>query len=536
MSSSRNSLARRTPRQRAVAEPRPEGEESGFLSLSPERARVLLLVAARPSALALTVIAVLILATLLFSGGDLAGLSGAIAAGWLGVHQVPLLIGTTTLGLLPLLPTGLLLWLAVRDGARAIEPDCGRADLAWVAGAALVGPLLVTAICLAVADDASGVVALQPPNPLAAFGWVLALHLIAVLAAVVIRLRRRLFALPGLPDWVVSGVYGAGRTVLRLLGCATVVVLISFFAHITAIGATYRSAGNVAGVLGLTVLSLAYLPNLVVHAVGVLVGASAQIGAASFGVFSVVGGPVPAVPLTLAVPTGAAAVWWSVLLVIPAGVGVLGGLDNARMSTDRIAAPWATVTSAALATLVLVLLDGVAGGELGTFGAVGLDLPIFALITFGWLAIAGYLGLVFARLFVVPVGAPPSGYLDAHDASEAAYAEDGYHTDGYQLESYPGGAADHPDYYDDYDDYDYVGDGEYAEDENYEGGDHGADTEEQHIDYTEPEVSTALEGELVDDQAAIPTVRPRHGDSTPEIIDAEVVEADLPESDRMDGR
>lgn len=483
-----------------MPEPHPEPEEAGFLSLTPERARVLVLVAGRPTTYALTAIIVLVLATLLTSGSNLAGTSGAIAAGWLGAHQVPLVIGKTSLGLLPLLPTALLVWLAGRECARAVEPDCTRADLGWIVGAALAGPLLITAICLAVAEDASGVVALQPPNTLAAFAWVVALYLVAALGGIATRTRRELFGLLRLPEWAISGMYAAGRAMLRLLGCATVLIVVSFLFHIPRIGDTYHSAGNAAGVIGLTLLSLAYLPNLVAQAVGVLVGSSAQVGVASFGVFSVVGGPIPAVPLMAAVPTGPAAGWWPVLLLIPAAVGVLGGLDLARSSTDRIGAPWATLCSAGLAAAGLSLLGVIAGGDLGTFGRIGLDLPIFLLVSFAWLAVPGYAGLAFARWFLVPVGAPTGGYADP-------YAEDDYYDDDY---------AD--DYYDD----DYADNRDYFEDD--------------YADYDGPDLEVALDGELVEEQTSIGIVRAAHPITTPDIVDAEVVEADLPESDRVDGR
>ncbi|WP_069161665.1 cell division protein PerM [Nocardia altamirensis] len=503
MSAPRNSLARRTTGSRGVPEPQhTDADEAGFLSLTPERARVLVLVAGRPTTYALTAVIVLALATLLSAGSDLTGTSGAIAAGWLGVHQVPLVIGKTSLGLLPLVPTALVVWLAGRECARAVEPDCTRADLGWIVGAALAGPLLITAICLAVAEDASGVVALEPPNTLAAFAWVGGLYLVAAAGGISSRNRRQVFTLLRLPEWAISGMYGAGRAVLRMLGCATAIVVIAFLVHVTRVGETYQSAGNAAGVIGLTVLSLAYLPNLVVLAVGVLVGSGAQLGAASFGVFSVVGGPIPAVPLLAAVPTGPAAGWWPVLLLLPAAIGVLGGLDLARTSTDRITAPWATLSSAGLATVALLLLGAIAGGDLGTFGHVGLELPIFAVVTFAWLAIPGYAGLVFARWFLVPVGTAPADYADPYD-------EDDYYDD---------------DYYDD----EHYTDDDYAEDRDY--------YEDDYADYDGPDLEVAVDGELVEEQTAIGTVRTPGADTTPDIVDAEVVEADLPESDRVEGR
>ncbi|MFI9510420.1 DUF6350 family protein [Nocardia sp. NPDC052566] len=505
MSSPRNALVRRTGASQAEPEPQADAaDEAGFLSLSPERARALLLVAARPAAVTLTALTVAILATLFTSGGGMDGAAGAIAAGWLGAHQVPLVIGKTSLGLLPLLPTAFVLWLAGRECARAAEPDSSRADLGWLVGAALAGPLLVTAVCLAVTEDASGVVALQPPNTLAAFGWVALLHLLAAAGGIVSRTRGQFFELVRAPEWAIAGVYGAGRTILRLLAAATAVTIISFLAHWSQIGATYQSAGNAAGVIGLSVLSLAYLPNMALLATGVLVGGTAQFGSASVALFSVAGGPIPAVPVMAAVPFGPAAGWWSVLLVLPAAVGVLGGIDTARTSEDRAMAPWATLTSAGLATVVVLLLAVLAGGELGSFGHVGLELPIFAVLTFGWLAIGGYAGLLCARWFVIPAGAR-SGYDD--------YDADDYHADDYEDDDYEDGGDDSS-----YDDDDY------ADDEYYE-----------YADYDGPDLEVEIDGELVDEQPAIGSGAP-HSAGVPDIVDAEVVETDLPDADPVPGR
>lgn len=536
MSSTRNSLVRRSPGERGGPDdaagrgvdsrsrrtrPTPEEhDDAGFLSLTPERARVLLFVAARPATLALTVIAVLMPAALLFADSGLDGTSGAIASGWLVAHQVPLVIGKTPLGLLPLLPTALLAWLSARDCARAVEPDSSRADLGWIVGAALSGPLLVTAVCLAVAEDASGVVALQPPNTLSAFAWVGGLYLVAAAAGIAHRDRRRFFVLLRAPDWAVAGVYGAGRTVVRLLGCAAAVTLVSLLAHGSRFLEGYQASGNFAGVLGLTLLSLAYLPNVVVGAVGMLVGSGVEFGDASVGVFSVVGGPVPSVPVLAALPSGPAAGWWVVLLLVPAAVGVLGGIDAGRTSTDRATAPWATLSSAGFATVALVLLGAVAGGELGTFGSVGIDLPVFAVVTFAWLALAGYAGLLFARWFVVPVGAPIAG-RDLNGPHEGTGYDDDYDDGHYDDQD----AA----YYDDRHDDDDDG-GDYEADEYDEHYPDDYYDEDDYYDYADHPADDALEGELVDEQPSL-SARPARASAPPDIVDAEVVETshdDLP--------
>ncbi|MEU8896288.1 DUF6350 family protein [Nocardia sp. NPDC048505] len=519
MNSSRNSLERWTggPRREGEGETASaksrrtahSGDDTAFLALTPERGRALLLVAARPAALALTTIVVLVFATLLTARSGLTGAAGAIAASWLAAHQVPLVIGTTDLGLLPLLPTGLVLWLTWRECARAVEPNSSRADLAWLIGAAVGGPILVTAVCSAVAEDASGVVALQPPNTLAAFGWVLGLQLLAACGGIASRSGPQLLARLDLPEWSMAAGYAARRTLLRLLACGLAVTVLSFFLHWSRIGDTYQPAGNAVGVLGLTLLSLAYLPNVALGAVGVVFGAGAHVGDVSISLFSVVGGPVPAVPVLAALPEGPAAAWWLVLLLIPAAAGVLNGLDCGRTSPDQARSPWATLVSAALVSMALTLLGAIGGGALGNFGRVGLDLPLFGLLAFGWLALAGYAGLMFARWFVVPVGTAPAfgpaapaeaadSYYDEHgDYDEHAYDDDGYYDDE---------AGQHED---DYHDEGYHEDGYYDDD---------------YPDYDGPDLEVEMEGELVEEEVAA-VGQAEAGAATPDIVDAEVVEA-----------
>jgi hypothetical protein len=134
---------------------------------------------------------------------------------------------------------------------------------------------------------------------------------------------------------------------------------------------------------------------------------------------------------------------------------------------------------------------------------VGLDLPVFTLITFAWLAIPGYAGLAFARWFLVPVGVPPADYTDPYDGY---YDEDAYYE------------ADERDYYEDDDHY---------EDDDYD---------YRYDDYDRPQLEAPLDAELVDEAPAIETGGRYRDHPTPDIVDAEVVETDLPDSGGVDGR
>lgn len=519
MSAPRTTLARVTDEDLRAA-PRGSFRSSGgfgggFGSLTPERARVLFMLAARASSITLLIVFALVFGTLLTAGSGLSGASGAIAASWLAVHQVPLTIGKTAIGLWPLLPTGFMLWLVARDCARAADQfaasgdgrdgeDCTPVDLAWIAGAAIGGPLLVTAICLAVADDAAAVVALQPPDTLVAFGWVIGLHLLAVAAGVGARHWRDfadLLPIP-VPHWVVPGARAGAMAVGRLLVVAAVLMLISFVVHWQRIGDTYAASGNFVGVLGLTLLALAYLPNALIDTVSVMLGGNVQFGPGSLSVFDIAGAPIPAMPLAAAVPTGPVAGWWAVLLIVPAAVGVLTGVDCARTSDDRATAPWSTLTAALVSAVLLVLLGLPAGGELGTFGWIGPSVLVSAALALIWFAVAGYAGLVGSRWFA---------------GSRAASAAAAYDDSEYEDAEYDDYDAEEDDY--EYDDYD---DAEYDDEDDYDDG---------------PGRVVELEGEIVDDdQLELDTDPEADYAENSDIVDAEVVEGDLPDKPDVDGR
>ncbi len=157
---------------------RPEG---------PRQARELLRVAFGPSIVALGVIAAVVLLQLLIANSDMTGALGAIASSWLGVHLVPVSIGGAELGVMPLLPALAMVWGAARTTAGATSAQASWFVTRWVVASALGGPLLITAISLAVIHDAASVLTqLQTPNALRAFGSVLAVHAIGAALGVVV--------------------------------------------------------------------------------------------------------------------------------------------------------------------------------------------------------------------------------------------------------------------------------------------------------------------------------------------------------------
>jgi hypothetical protein len=181
------------------------------------------------------------------------------------------------------------------------------------------------------------------------------------------RLQRPSLVLPG---WLRSGL------VAGLVAAGALVVL----AALTAAGWVLAGRGQVVGVargLGLdtvgaavlAVAELAYVPNLVAWAAAWLAGPGFAVGAGShFAVGAVVAGPLPAVPLLGALPTGALAGGTTrlapVLLVV---CGLLAGVVvHRRLAAERA---WEPAAAAGVAGLVAGLL--VTAGVAAAGGAIG---------------------------------------------------------------------------------------------------------------------------------------------------------------------
>ncbi|MFC4603366.1 DUF6350 family protein [Rhodococcus kronopolitis] len=355
---------------------------------TPEQIRALLVVAFRPAALALLVIATCVLVTLVASNSELNGTSGAVAASWLAVNQVGLTVSGASLGVLPLLPTLLMIWAGAKACAGAISADSPRHERWWVLGAALSGPLLVTAIALAVVQDASAVIPLASPNALVAFAWVLAVHLVAAVIGMGTRLWRPLTAQLPVPAWVWAAGPPALRAAATLLASGAALTAVALIASWDTVGELIAAGDGLVGGLGLTVLSILYLPNVVVGATAMLLGSAFHVGTASVGVLEVTGGQVPALPVLGALPAGGGGGAAVALLTVPAAIGVLLGRDCARGAASPLEAVQRALAAAAAAALGLGGLAVAAGGDLGTFGTVGVN-AVFVGAAFGWLAVFG---------------------------------------------------------------------------------------------------------------------------------------------------
>jgi hypothetical protein len=361
------------------------------------QARDLLRVAFGPALVALVVIAAVTLLQLLIANSDMTGALGAIASMWLGVHLVPISIGGRELGVLPLLPVLLMVWGAARVTAQATPVRASWFVIRWIVASALGGPLLIAAISLAVIHDAASVITeLQTPSALRAFVNVLVVHGIGASIGVGSRVGRRVLETSPLPNWLADSLRAAMAGVLALLGLSGMVMAASLVVHWGTMQDLYAITNSIFGQFSLTVLSMLYVPNVMVGTAAIAVGSSAHLGFATFSSFTVFGGDLPALPVLAAAPHPPLGPAWVALLIVGASAGVAVGQQCARRPLPIISAMAKLAVAALLAALTMALLGYAAGGQLGNFGDVGTDQGTFGFAVFLWFAVVGAITVVMA--------------------------------------------------------------------------------------------------------------------------------------------
>ncbi|MGE0219983.1 cell division protein PerM [Mycolicibacterium sp.] len=385
------------------------------------QARDLLRVAFGPSLVALVIIAAVVLLQLLIANSDMTGALGAIASMWLGVHQVPVSIAGSALGVMPLLPVLAMVYGTARTTAAATTSSSWFVTR-WVVASALGGPVLIAAICLAVIHDAASVLTqLQTPDALRAFGSVFVVHALGAVIGVGSRMGRRLLSAARLPSWLFDAVRAATAGVLALTGLSGAVVAGSLIVHWATMHDLYSITDSMFGQLSLTVLAVLYAPNVIVGAAAVAVGSSAHVGLATFSAFTVFGGDIPALPVLAAVPTPPLGPIWVALLIVAAVSGVALGQQCARRPLPVLPAMGKVIVAAALAAATMALLGYAGGGELGNFGDIGVDQSTFGPAVFLWFAGIGVLTVVMSgglQRRVRPAAPAPEPEPDALDVPD----------------------------------------------------------------------------------------------------------------------
>lgn len=361
------------------------------------QSRDLVRVAFGPSLVAVAVLAAVVLVQLVAANSDLTGTLGAVASLWLAAHQVPVTLTGQQLGVLPLVPPALLVWATARGTARITPPGASWFVLRWIVASAVGGPLFLAAVALAVIHDAASVITvLQTPNALGAFGGVLAVHGLGAVIGVGSKAGRRRLGRLGLPVWLIDTVRPVMIGVSTLLALSCAVVAGSLVIHWSTMHELFGITDSFVGQLSLAVLSLLYLPNVVLGAAAVAVGSSANIGFADFSAFTVFGGDIPALPILAAAPTPPLGPVWVALLIVGAAAAVALGQQCAAKPLPAGPAFAKLAVAALLASVSLAVLAFFGGGQLGNFGHIGVDQATFAPAAFFWFFVIGALTVVLA--------------------------------------------------------------------------------------------------------------------------------------------
>ncbi|MGC4935633.1 DUF6350 family protein [Gordonia sp. DT30] len=467
----------------------------------PERGpRELILVAFAVPVVTVVLALVVVLAVLLMAGSGLSGVASAVAACWLAINQVPITVAGVTIGVLPMLPT-----LLVAGGTAAVVASSCRArhtisEFVAVVCSAIAGALLVTAIALAVVMDGSSVLPIQSPNALAAFGLTFVVQGLAAAAGVVIGRSELLASRLSVTDR--RGIRYGFVAVLGLVAAGGLLILLRLILRFDALGDLVAGGYDFDGYLGLTLLSILYLPNLMVGAAAVLVGSEVHVGPASADLFAVRGAPVPPLPALAVLP--AHSVWWAAWgLLVPA---LIAGWVAWRCRTaDPLNYARSIGMAAAVAATTMVIFGWLAGGTLGEIGTTGITLVTAGVFTLGWIAALG-LAVWLVQHFLPSMRTRTSGsrradtartaddWLDAENETDF----DAEYETGLDVEVESDAANDDDHLAADLDDLEDDGDLEDLEaDGEYEYGDDDLD---------EPDLVAASDGDAVE-----PATEERHG-------------------------
>jgi hypothetical protein len=282
-----------------------------------------------------------------------AGVLVAALPGWLAAHQVPIAISGFELGVLPLLPTVLVILLGARAAACAATRlgrfgprEAGQVICSFAAIHGVCG----VAVALFLPDRFVDV------DPLAAF-----YHpaLLAAIAASVGALPRCGLAARA-DEIALRGLAAGGVAVALLLTVGAAVLAAGLLASIPTARESFASGGGV----GMLLLCLGYLPNAVIAATAFVAGPGFAMGGLSVSPFEFGVGRAPGVPLLAALP-GEQAVWWPVLCLVPVGVGIVLGRRLRYVAERRLDRLRAVAVAAGVVAVVFVVLAGIAGGRLG---------------------------------------------------------------------------------------------------------------------------------------------------------------------------
>ena len=339
---------------------------------------------------AVAAVLALISATATYAEFSTSGVLSAAAPAWLAAHHVPLRFDSGQLGVLPLLPTALLMLLIGRTAA-------GTADRLG-----LYEPLQVRGVVLSIAGShavVGGAIALVMGDgvvratPAVAFFGCAAVSGLAATIGVARRCGLYEVVFDKLDPVALHGLRAGFMALFALVSLGSLAVAAGLAASWPTTSALFAGAGPSFGVgLGVFLLCLAYLPNAIIAGFSYVVGAGFSMGAVEVSPLRFVGGDVPPVPLLAAMPEGEFG-WSPAVLAGGLLLGLVVGWTCRKVSdrpTSRLRAVLVAAITAAVGALVLA---ATAGGRLagGAFDPVTVPAGLLGLVVAVWVLVPGAL-------------------------------------------------------------------------------------------------------------------------------------------------
>lgn len=360
-----------------------------------QRIRKVGLTLAIPHLVVILSIVAIAVGALLSTSQSIALLPTITATAWLVFHAAPVAGDGVVLASVPLLPALITFALSARQVRVSVRKRFSIIDLLMIFVWSLVTPLLFTAVALLMLADAQTVYPVTVP-PIGSVMFSVALvHLLAFVFGLGPKAWRALARRYGIPQSILEGVVIGAKTLLWLCLAAVIVAVIFLvvgWGRQAEIMAAYPQA-SASGKLALVMLSLAYIPNIIVGVGGVLLGSEYQFGAGSVSLFETHLVPLPPLPVMGMVPPTSAS-WAWIGLFVPVAVIIVVML---RMRPS----PVMTLSAGFTAWVLTAVVSYLSGGQVGAYSNTGLPVlwtASLALIWVGGIALAiTLMQLVFAR-------------------------------------------------------------------------------------------------------------------------------------------
>ena len=314
---------------------------------------------------------------------------------WLVSHHAGVTVGPATVTLLPLalmlVPLSLL--RAAGAWAARITAVQGRLDQALLV---LAGTTAYSLIAFGVSQvcDLGGAATVSVGMTV---GWSGVVAVIGLSMGILSAKGGWPMVWSSLPEFVRAALAGAvatGAALIALSAVVGVVAVLARWSQVVGLGQALGSGWTDA--IGVCLLSLVYLPNLLMWVLAYISGPGLIIGGgATASVFSVTGGLLPSIPVLAAVPSepGRGA---PLLLLLVVAAGVLGVVIVQRhWSFELRDHAGVVVVSTTIVSIVVLLFMWLSGGALGAarLGYLGprpllTALSVWALTTAGALVVA----------------------------------------------------------------------------------------------------------------------------------------------------